>query len=130
MSKAKEMIEFERTTRERAADPWWELDLKKKEDPLDAPSGHKCGGKDLTLREKARIDDYVRRRNAGLIGDEGYWKAGGFKVAGGQHELSKEAMKNYGFGIPKRAYRRVPHAYSTIQPTITHIPEELQDRDI
>ena len=34
----------------------------------------------------------------------------------------------YGFGIPKRAYRRVPHAYSTIQPTITHIPEELKDR--
>jgi uncharacterized iron-regulated protein len=36
----------------------------------------------------------------------------------------------YGFGIPKRAYRRVPHAYSTIQPTITHIPEELQDREM
>lgn len=36
----------------------------------------------------------------------------------------------YGFGIPKRTYRRVPHAYSTIQPTITHIPEELQDREM
>jgi uncharacterized iron-regulated protein len=36
----------------------------------------------------------------------------------------------YGFGIPKRAYRRIPHAYSTIQPTITHIPEELQDREM
>jgi uncharacterized iron-regulated protein len=36
----------------------------------------------------------------------------------------------YGFGIPKRAYRRVPHAYSTIQPTITHIPEELKDREM
>jgi uncharacterized iron-regulated protein len=36
----------------------------------------------------------------------------------------------YGFGIPKRAYRRVPHAYSTIQPMITHIPEELKDREM
>ena len=36
----------------------------------------------------------------------------------------------YGFGIPKRAYRRVPHPYSTIQPTITHIPEELKDREM
>jgi uncharacterized iron-regulated protein len=36
----------------------------------------------------------------------------------------------YGFGIPKRAYRRVPHAYSIIQPTITHIPDELQDREM
>lgn len=36
----------------------------------------------------------------------------------------------YGFGIPKRAFRRVPHAYSTIQPTITHIPEELKDREM
>jgi uncharacterized iron-regulated protein len=36
----------------------------------------------------------------------------------------------YGFGIPKRAYRRIPHAYSTIQPTITHIPEELKDREM
>jgi len=36
----------------------------------------------------------------------------------------------YGFGIPKRAYRRVPHAYSIIQPTITHIPEELKDREM
>ncbi|MZH04710.1 MAG: PDZ domain-containing protein [Nitrospinae bacterium] len=36
----------------------------------------------------------------------------------------------YGFGIPKRAYRRVPHAYSIIQPTVTHIPEELKNREM
>ena len=36
----------------------------------------------------------------------------------------------YGFGIPKRAYRRVPHAYSIIQPTVTHIPKELKDREM
>ena len=36
----------------------------------------------------------------------------------------------YGFGIPKRAYRRTPHAYSIIQPMVTHIPTELKDREM
>ncbi|MFQ5673072.1 MAG: ChaN family lipoprotein [Nitrospinales bacterium] len=34
----------------------------------------------------------------------------------------------YGFGIPKRAFRRVPHDYSIVLPTVTHVPDELQDR--
>jgi len=41
-------------------------------------------------------------------------------LAGGFHV-------QYGFGIPKRAYRRVPHQYSIILPTITQIPEELKE---
>ena len=36
----------------------------------------------------------------------------------------------YGFGIPKRAFRRVPHAYSIILPTVTELPEELKDREM
>ena len=36
----------------------------------------------------------------------------------------------YGFGIPKRAYRRVPHNYSIIQPSITEIPKNLKDREM
>ncbi len=36
----------------------------------------------------------------------------------------------YGFGIPKRAYRRMPHNYSIIQPSITKIPENLKDREM
>ena len=36
----------------------------------------------------------------------------------------------YGFGIPKRAYRRMPHNYSIIQPSITEIPENLKDREM
>jgi uncharacterized iron-regulated protein len=36
----------------------------------------------------------------------------------------------YGFGIPKRAYRRSPHNYSIIQPSITEIPENLKDREM
>ena len=36
----------------------------------------------------------------------------------------------YGFGIPKRAYRRVPHNYSIIQPSVTQIPENLKDREM
>lgn len=42
-------------------------------------------------------------------------------LAGGFHV-------QYGFGIPKRAFRRYPHAYSVILPTVTHIPQELEDR--
>jgi len=44
-------------------------------------------------------------------------------LAGGFHV-------QYGFGIPKRAFRRVPHAYSIILPTVTEIPEELKDREM
>jgi len=36
----------------------------------------------------------------------------------------------YGFGIPKRAFRRVPHSYSIIQPTVTNVPEKLKDREM
>ena len=36
----------------------------------------------------------------------------------------------YGFGIPKRAYRRMPHNYSIVQPSITEIPEDLKDREM
>ncbi len=36
----------------------------------------------------------------------------------------------YGFGVPKRAFRRTPHSYSIILPTVTHIPEELKDREM
>ncbi len=41
-------------------------------------------------------------------------------LAGGFHV-------QYGFGIPKRAYRRVPHQYSIILPTITQMPAELKE---
>jgi uncharacterized iron-regulated protein len=41
-------------------------------------------------------------------------------LAGGFHV-------QYGFGIPKRAYRRMPHQYSIILPTITQMPEELKE---
>lgn len=36
----------------------------------------------------------------------------------------------YGFGVPKRAYRRVPHAYATVLPTTAEIPDELKDREM
>ena len=44
-------------------------------------------------------------------------------LAGGFHV-------QYGFGIPKRALRRIPHAYSIILPTVTQLPPELQDREM
>lgn len=36
----------------------------------------------------------------------------------------------YGFGIPKRAYRRIPHNYSIIQTSITEVPDNLKDREM
>ena len=44
-------------------------------------------------------------------------------LAGGFHV-------QYGFGIPKRAFRRIPHAYSIILPTVTQLPPELEDREM
>ncbi len=44
-------------------------------------------------------------------------------LAGGFHV-------QYGFGIPKRAFRRKPHAYSIVLPTITEVPHELKDREM
>ena len=44
-------------------------------------------------------------------------------LAGGFHV-------QYGYGIPKRAFRRVPHAYSIILPTVTEIPKELKIREM
>lgn len=44
-------------------------------------------------------------------------------LAGGFHV-------QYGYGIPKRAFRRVPHAYSIILPAVTEIPTELKDREM
>ena len=44
-------------------------------------------------------------------------------LAGGFHV-------QYGFGIPKRAFRRVPHSYSVVLPTVTELPPELKDREM
>ena len=44
-------------------------------------------------------------------------------LAGGFHV-------QYGFGVPKRAFRRIPHAYSIILPTVTELPTELKDREM
>ena len=44
-------------------------------------------------------------------------------LAGGFHV-------QYGYGIPKRAFRRIPHAYSIILPMVTEVPEELKDREM
>lgn len=61
------------------------------------------------------VADFISRE------DRRDWKlvvlAGGFHV-------------QYGFGIPKRAFRRHPHAYSIVLPTVTEVPEELQDREM
>ncbi len=44
-------------------------------------------------------------------------------LAGGFHV-------QYGYGIPKRAFRRTPHAFSIILPTVTETPDGLKDREM
>lgn len=44
-------------------------------------------------------------------------------LAGGFHV-------QYGYGIPKRAFRRSPHAYSILLPVVTDVPKELKDREM
>lgn len=60
---------------------------------------------------------------ADFLQDEGTSDRKLVVLAGGFHV-------QYGFGIPKRAFRRVPHAYSIILPTVTELPEELKDREM
>ena len=36
----------------------------------------------------------------------------------------------YGYGIPKRAFRRIPHAYSIILPVVGKVPADLKDREM
>ncbi len=72
----------------------------------------------LTLWEES-----MAQTVAEFLADPKYadWKlvvlAGGFHV-------------QYGYGIPKRAFRRVPHAYSIVLPHITKTPEALKDREM
>ncbi len=68
-------------------------------------------------------EETMGERVAQFLKDEKYknWKL--IVLAGGFHV-------QYGYGIPKRAFRRVPHAYSIILPTVTEIPENLKDREM
>jgi uncharacterized iron-regulated protein len=36
----------------------------------------------------------------------------------------------YGFGVPKRAFRRTPHAYTIVIPTTLEVPEEIKGREM
>jgi len=42
-------------------------------------------------------------------------------LAGGNHV-------RYGFGIPRRVFRRLPVAYTIVLPTTVSIPEDKRDR--
>jgi len=69
----------------------------------------------LTLWEESMartVSDFLRNDRTGqrkLI-----VLAGGFHV-------------QYGFGIPKRAFRRIAHAYSIVLPTVVEVPEEIKE---
>ena len=68
-------------------------------------------------------EEMMAQTVAEFLNEDAYsdWKlvvlAGGFHV-------------QYGFGIPKRAFRRSPHAYSIVLPTVTELPADLKDREM
>ncbi|CCQ89203.1 conserved exported hypothetical protein [Nitrospina gracilis 3/211] len=60
---------------------------------------------------------------AEFLGDDRYPDHKMVVLAGGFHV-------QYGYGIPKRAFRRVPHSYSIVLPTVTDIPDNLKNREM
>ena len=84
---------------------WWEDEVKAKKLQAERDerrlSKFKLGGKPITEREYMMVQEYKRRRDNGEVSDEAYWKQFGFKFSGGQTEISAEAMRDYGYGIPK-----------------------------
>ena len=68
-------------------------------------------------------EETMARTVADFLQDEATRDSKLVVLAGGFHV-------QYGFGIPKRAFRRIPHAYSIILPTVTELPEELKDREM
>ena len=84
---------------------WWEDEVKAKKLQAERDerrlSKFKLGGKPITEREYIMVQEYKRRRDNGEVSDEAYWKQFGFKFSGGQTEISAEAMRDYGYGIPK-----------------------------
>ena len=83
---------------------WWEDEVKAKKLQAERDerrlSKFKLGGKPITEREYMMVQEYKRRRDNGEVSDEAYWKQFGFKFSGGQTEISAEAMRDYGYGIP------------------------------
>ncbi|MEC7641389.1 MAG: ChaN family lipoprotein [Nitrospinota bacterium] len=82
-----------------------------------------AGGSTGAYRMVVLWEETMAETIANFLKNETYrnWKlvvlTGGFHV-------------QYAFGVPKRAFRRIPHAYSIILPTVTHVPPELQDREM
>ncbi|NIQ02014.1 MAG: PDZ domain-containing protein, partial [Nitrospinaceae bacterium] len=72
----------------------------------------------LLLWEEAMADTV-----AGFLKDEANADRKLIVLAGGFHV-------QYGYGIPKRAFRRHPHNYSILLPVVTEVPKELKHREM
>ena len=102
-----------------------ETDIHHKAHSMAIFGGHQDHSKALEKPYQMLVlwEESMAQTVAEFLQNESYrgWKlvvlAGGFHV-------------QYGFGIPKRAFRRTPHSYSIILPTVTEIPEELKDREM
>ena len=92
---------------------------------MAAFGGHR--GTEKTLEKPYRMmllwEETMAQTVSQFLMNQKYKKTKLIVLSGGFHV-------QYGFGIPKRAFRRVPHSYSVIQPTVTHVPEKLKDREM
>ena len=78
------------------ADPYNEVDKK---DPYRDPFVRDLPN--VTWKDKQLIEEYKKRRDAGLVTDEAYWQEQGFKAVGDPSKISEKKKKDYGFGAPK-----------------------------
>ena len=77
-------------------DPYSDMDKK---DPYRDPFVRDLPN--VTWKDKQLIEEYKKRRDAGLVTDEAYWQEKGFKAVGDPSKISEKKKKDYGFGAPK-----------------------------
>ena len=77
-------------------DPYQDVDKK---DPYRDPFVRDLPN--VTWKDRQLIEEYKKRRDAGLVTDEAYWQEQGFKAVGDPSKISEKKKKDYGFGAPK-----------------------------
>lgn len=85
--------------------------------------GHAHGGKepDAFIRIQALWDETMAKSVAGYLAGESGRDMHLMVIAGGNHV-------NYGFGIPRRAFRRLPASYILIGGREIDVPPDMRDR--
>ena len=79
----------------------------------------------VTWEDKALIEQYKKRRDAGLVVDGAYWKDNGFKAVGDPLTISEKKKKANGYGAPKWSTYYRPKKAPEGPPS----PQKLGDRE-